>query len=52
MLKLQVEYYLQLEDVKQYYFLHDAIGIDGTKNIIANLLAKTRQIKNKLFMEF
>ena len=27
MLKLEVEYYLQLEDVKQYYFLHN-----GTKH--------------------
>ena len=27
MLKLEVEYYLQLEDVKQYYFVHD-----GTKH--------------------
>ena len=27
MLKLEVEYYLQLEDVKQYYFLHDVHGV-------------------------
>ena len=27
-LKLEVEYYLQLEDVKRYYFVHD-----GTKQV-------------------
>ena len=49
MLKLEVEYYLQLEDVKRYYFVHDGRAL---QNIIVNLLAQTRQIKNKLFMEF